>query len=53
MICAIDRIIRSAVMPFAEASISACASTAGTGEKPGAVVPHKRSNPYGTPGFVQ
>ena len=23
------------------------------GEKPGAIVPHKRSNPCGTPGFVQ
>jgi len=23
------------------------------GEKPGAIVPHKRSNPCGTPGFVR
>ena len=29
---------------FAEAS---------TSEKPGAVIPHKRSNPCGTPGFVR
>jgi hypothetical protein len=31
-------------MSFADASISTCASSAGTGEKPGAVVPHQRSN---------
>jgi len=31
-------------MPFADAS---------TSEKPGAIVPHKRSNPCGTPGFVR
>jgi hypothetical protein len=38
---------------FADASTSACASTAGAGEKPGAIIPHKRSNLFGTLGFIQ
>jgi hypothetical protein len=33
---------------FADASILACAS-----KKSGVVVPHKRKNPCGTPGFFQ